>query len=250
MACELWRDKLDLYADGELAPRDAQSLAQHLRVCRDCANAVLERVQMKRSVQSAGKRYEPSADFRQRILKTMEPKPRSRFGWRWKLAAAFAVVLVLLGGVLYSSLNDTRNEQAKVYSEIADLHVATLASAAPVDVISTDRHTVKPWFQGRIPFAFNLPELQGSPYSLLGGRVAYLQQSSGAHLIFQIRQHKISVFIFPQRGDQAWKMPSGVASEVSFNVESWEQNGLRYFVIGDASADDIAALSKLLRDAV
>ena len=74
--------------------------------------------------------------------------------------------------------------ESQVFSEIADLHVATLASSSPVDVISTDRHTVKPWFQGKIPFAFNLPELQNSEFSLLGGRMTYLDQTPGAHLIY------------------------------------------------------------------
>jgi anti-sigma factor RsiW len=107
---------------------------------------------------------------------------------------------------------------------------------------------VKPWFQGRIPFTFNLPELQNSPFTLLGGRVTYLEQTPGAHLIFQVRKHEISVFIFPERGTD---MPSATAEPVnrlSFNFESWTQNGLRYFVVGDASADDVRALGKLLQD--
>jgi len=79
-----------------------------------------------------------------------------------------------------------------VFSEIADLHVSTLASSSPVDVISTDRHTVKPWFQGKIPFAFNLPELQNSEFTLIGGRMTYLDQTPGAHLIYDARS-----IIFP-----------------------------------------------------
>ena len=77
--------------------------------------------------------------------------------------------------------------------------MATLASASPVDVISADRHTVKPWFQGKIPFAFNLPELQNSEFSLLGGRMTYLDQTPGAHLIYDVRKHHISVFIFQEQ---------------------------------------------------
>ena len=69
-------------------------------------------------------------------------------------------------------------------SELADLHVATLASSNPVDVVSTDRHTVKPWFAGKIPFTFNLPELQDSPFVLVGGRVSYLTNRRGRSLFF------------------------------------------------------------------
>jgi anti-sigma factor RsiW len=137
----------------------------------------------------------------------------------------------------------------RVYSEIADLHVSALASATPVDVISTDRHTVKPWFEGKIPFSFNLPELQGSPFTLLGGRVTYLGQAPGAHLIYQMRKHEVSAFIFQDRAEETATLPSGPVHALSFNAESWTQNGLRYFVFGDVSPDDIHALSKLLRDA-
>ena len=247
MGCEEWRDKFDLYVDGELASPDAAALSAHLRSCHACANEVLERVQLKRSVQIAGKRYAPSAQLRAKILKGMTVKDRPAFGWR--LATAAALVLLVAAVALNSFFARERMARQRVYSELADLHVATLASASPVDVVSSDRHTVKPWFQGKIPFAFNLPELQGSGFSLIGGRVAYLEQSAGAHLIFQVRQHKISAFIFPERGAEMPALPAGAVNALSFNVESWTQNGLRYFVIGDANANDIRALGKLLRDA-
>ena len=136
----------------------------------------------------------------------------------------------------------------RIYSELADLHVTTLASATPVDVISEDRHTVKPWFQGKIPFSFNLPELQGTDFSLVGGRVTYLSQTPGAQLIYRIRKHEISVFIFQDRGNETATLPSGAISAMSFNIESWTKNGLRYFVVGDVSGNDIEKLSNLLRD--
>jgi anti-sigma factor RsiW len=126
--------------------------------------------------------------------------------------------------------------------------VATLASSSPVDVISTDRHTVKPWFQGKIPFAFNLPELQNSDFSLLGGRMTYLEQTPGAHLIYDVRKHHISVFVFQERSlaprlDQNSLPPKNL----SFNMATWSQGGLRYFVIGDASTADIDSLAKLFK---
>jgi anti-sigma factor RsiW len=253
MACEQWGGKLDLYLDGELASVEANTLGAHLRSCNACTSDVLQRVQLKRSVQIAGKRYAASAQLRNRIAKTVAAKPRFGFTWRWKLAAVMALVLIVVMGALYTSLSrealSRETAHHRVYSELADLHVATLASASPVDVLSTDRHTVKPWFQGKIPFTFNLPELQGSQFSLIGGRVAYLEQSAGAHLIFQVRQHKISVFIFPERVIQIPGLPSDPVNQLSFNMQSWTQGGLRYFVVGDAASDDIRALSTLLQGA-
>jgi len=139
---------------------------------------------------------------------------------------------------------------AMTYDEVADLHVAALASATPVDVISTDRHSVKPWFQGKIPFTFNLPELQNTDFSLLGGRVTYLQKEPGAHLIYELRKHKISVFIFQARPGLApppYFVGEGTVS--SFPEEIWEQAGLRFFVIGDAGLDDIRKLAEMFKNA-
>jgi anti-sigma factor RsiW len=171
-------------------------------------------------------------------------KPR-RSSMRMWLGATAAVALLVTMSVRQQEL-----QRQHTFSELADLHVATLASANPVDVISTDRHTVKPWFQGKIPFTFNLPELQNSEFTLLGGRVTYLGQAPGAELIYQIRKHQISVFIFQDRAvGQALGSSLRSQKELSFNIESWNQDGLRYFVIGDASAEDIRNLTNLLKNA-
>ena len=257
MACDVWGGKLDAYLDGELDSAEAGELNKHLRGCGACAADALERVQVKRAVAASGKRYEPSAEFRARIIKSVAGElptsqkrdlghPSGR-AWWWVLAVpALSVLIVSLLVNFYVERGKARRQL--VYSELVDLHVGTLASASPVDVVSTDRHTVKPWFQGRIPFAFNLPDLAGSEFTLLGGRVAYLGQAPGAQLIYQVRKHEISVFIFQDQGP-GMGVPSTPLRALSFNVENWSQNGLRYFVVGDVNADDIQALSKLLRDA-
>jgi anti-sigma factor RsiW len=126
--------------------------------------------------------------------------------------------------------------------------VGTLASSSPVDVISTDRHTVKPWFQGKIPFSFNLPELQNTEFTLLGGRLTYLDQTPGGQLIYDYRKHHISVFVFQERSLPSSLRGSSLAPEkLPFNVETWDQDGLRYFVIGDASKDEIDRLARLFK---
>jgi anti-sigma factor RsiW len=162
------------------------------------------------------------------------------------MLAAAAVLLAV--GALISIYAGIQSRRDRVFSEIADLHVATLASSSPVDVISTDRHTVKPWFQGKIPFSFNLPELQDTGFTLAGGRMTYLDQTPGAQLIYDVRKHHISVFVFQNRslGDRLGQN-SLSPKKLPFNMETWSQGGLRYFVIGDASASDIDALAKLFK---
>ena len=248
MVCESWKEKLDTYLDGELPEEEMRTFDAHVRGCTSCSADALARVQMKRTVQVAGKRFTPSAEFRRRMQQSIAPKPQRSFRLGWILAAAAAAILV--AGALTSTYLGNRSGRDHVYSEIADLHVATLASSSPVDVISTDRHTVKPWFQGKIPFAFNLPELQNSEFTLLGGRMAYLDQTPGAQLIYDVRKHHISVFVFQERSLQAGLDENSLSpKKVPYNMETWSQGGLRYFVIGDASAADIDSLAKLFKAA-
>jgi anti-sigma factor RsiW len=251
MVCESWKAKLDTYIDGELMEQEMRIFDAHVRSCPSCSSDALGRVQLKHIIKTAGKRFIPSAEFRRRIQPSIAPKPQRNLRLRWMLAAAAAVILVI--GTLSSTYVGTQSAREQVsrdhvFSEIADLHVETLASSSPVDVISTDRHTVKPWFQGKIPFAFNLPELQNSEFSLLGGRMTYLDQTPGAHLIYDVRKHHISVFVFQERSLPA-KLDENLVSpkKLPFNLETWSQGGLRYFVVGDASAVDIDSLAKLLR---
>jgi anti-sigma factor RsiW len=249
MACEQWQSQLDAYLDGELAAEAMRALDAHLRTCPACSADALSRVQFKRSVKAAAAvRFTPSRGLREQIQKKIASKPRRSWSLGWTLATA-ALALLLIAGAATTYVGRQNLRQQQLYSELADLHVATLGSANPVDVVSTDRHTVKPWFQGKIPFTFNLPELQNTEFTLLGGRVAYLGQASGAHLIYQIRKHQLSVFIFPEDSTSALGTSSTVQRKQTFNAVTWTQGGLRYTVFGDASSDDIRGLSVLLKSA-
>jgi len=248
VVCESWKVKLDTYIDGELPEAEMRTFDAHVRSCPSCSADALTRVQIKRAIQVAGKRFTPSAEFRKRMQLSVAPKRQRSFRLGWMLATAAVVILVV--GTLTSAYLGNRSGRDQVFSEIADLHVATLASSSPVDVISTDRHTVKPWFQGKIPFAFNLPELQNSEFSLLGGRMTYLDQTPGAHLIYDVRKHHISVSVFQERSLPASLDKNSLSpKKLPFNMETWSQGGLRYFVIGDASAADIDNLAKLFKAA-
>jgi anti-sigma factor RsiW len=248
MVCDSWKATLDTYLDGELSEEETRTFDAHVRSCPSCSADALARVQTKRTIQVAGKRFTPSAEFRKRVQQGIAPKPRRSLRLGWMFAAAMAVILAV--GSLTSTYVGTRSGRDQVFSEIADLHVATLASSSPVDVISTDRHTVKPWFQGKIPFAFDLPELQNSEFSLLGGRMTYLDQTPGAQLIYDVRKHHISVFVFQERSLRARLDENSLSPKnLSFNMETWSQGGLRYFVIGDASAADINSLANLFKTA-
>lgn len=248
MNCDLCRQKLDAYVDESLPAEELGAVDEHLRNCPSCASEVLARLQMKRATRAAAARFSPSPEFCLRIEKSIQKKrPILRVAWMPWLSAAVAALLLIAVSVTVLTRHAARE---RALTELLDQHVATLASANPVDVVSTDRHTVKPWFQGKLPFTFNLPELQDSQFKLLGGKLIYVDHSPGAQLLFELRKHQLSVFIVQ---DQPGILPLGAgvrqSSEKGFSEETWTGGGLRYTVISDTNSADVDALGDLLRSA-
>src|SRR5271169_4512281 len=259
MSCMDWKDRLDAYVDAELPPQEIDSFRAHAATCTECASSALVLMEAKGALRRAGRRYVASSDLRARVLAAiagqtqtttaessdagMLPRKATVLLWpRWAMAAA---ALLLLAAGLFFSAN--RFRRASPLAELADLHVATLASANPVEVVSTDRHTVKPWYQGRIPFTFDLPDLQGSPFTLTGGRVAYFHQEPGAHLIFAYQRHFISAFIFRDTPQLAIAGTSFSDRGTSFSLQTWTQDGLRYVLVSDVNATTLQQLADLLQ---
>lgn len=241
MNCE-WREKTGLYVDDELEPAAQQAFAGHLQDCADCSAAVLEQQELKKAVRLAGKRFSAPPELYAQVRKQISPRARPQPWWQWGLVAALAVLIAVFGISLFSR---ARGENATI-AQLVDQHVTMLASANPYDVISSDTHTVKPWFQGKLPFTFNPAGLAAdSPFKLLGGKLVYAQRSPGAELVYQVRQHRISVFIFQARDVHG----QASASNLAFTVDGWQQGGLQYFVVTDAAKEDAERLRTLFEEA-
>ncbi len=238
MSCDRWQERIDAYLDAEVPDAEAREFEAHLRDCSACSSETLARSELKRSLHLAGKTFVPDPEFRRRVHSSIAGQ-ESRRGWLWLAAAAcmgVAVLLIVLGPLMLR--REARQQQ--LLGELTDLHVTTLASANRVDVVSSDKHTVKPWFQGKLPFTFNLPELQGSEFELLGGKLSYFDQAPGAELLYAARKHTLSVFIFKDSPELGHAFSSdGLMHKLSFNIESWPEAGLRYFIITDASRADV-----------
>jgi anti-sigma factor RsiW len=248
MNCEAWRGKLDAYADAELPAEMMSAIAEHISGCPVCTAEVVQIVQQKRVTALAGKRYSPAPEFRAKILRQVSPRPRWYPVFAWSAATAAVAVIVLGLAFVLPARKAARNQ---LIAGVVDRHTTALASSSLVDVVSTDRHTVKPWFQGKLPFTFNLPDLAGSSYNLVGGRMVYVRGEPGAHMICDIRKHHISVMVFQERGELASLLPRTETMEQAraFNVETWSSGGLRFFVISDAAPEDVRTLAGMLKKA-
>jgi anti-sigma factor RsiW len=203
---------VERFADGEssLDPR-------HLQECPECAKAVLATVQMKHAVRDA-MRTEPAPDRLRRRVAQRTP---------WWIAVAAILATIVVAFALRTQSDPT--------AELVDLHVTALASANPVDVVSTDRHTVKPWFEGRVPFAVPIPELSSTPFRLIGGRVVFFRNAPVAQLLIGKGSHRISVFVL-RDGPKALSSPSG------HSVLRWESNGLTFVAVAEVPESDLTQL--------
>lgn len=244
MICE-WREKTGLYVDGELEPAAQQSFTAHLESCAGCAAAVLEQQELKKAVRIAGKRFSAPPELYAQVRRQLTPeeKPGKRFFWQWAMTTALLVVMAALAGAWFTR---SHNDNATV-AGLMGHHVEMLANPArPLDVISTDMHTVKPWYQGKLPFTFNpVKPAQESPFTLVGGNLVYAGQAPGAELVYQVRQHKISVFIFSAKDVHG----EPGAGPQPFTVSGWQQNGLQYYIVTDAAKEDAQQLKGLLEEA-
>lgn len=240
MTCD-WQEKIVLYLDDELGPAAQQDVAGHLLDCPACSMAMIQQTELKKAIRIAGQRFSAPPELHAAIFKDLRRHDRPRWLWTWSFAFASVVLLAALGVLLYP-----QSKSDPMLAMLVDDHITALASANPVDVISNNRHNVKPWFQGKLPFTFNMPEVAGSSFTLVGGKVVYAGQNPGAELLYDVRNHKISIFILQTRSPEA-KAASN--HDLSFTVTSWTQGGLRYYMVTDASQDESGKLVAMFQEA-
>ncbi len=158
------------------------------------------------------------------------------------LAAAILLVVSLVG---WQQMHQTNSLSA----ELLDQHLGTLSSGATPQVISTDRHTVKPWFQGRLPFSFNLPDAQALPpdTTLKGANLTYLKGQPAALLLFTIHKHQVSVFVTQRSGGPNLIALPGARS--GFTIQSAATHDLQLVAVSDVNPADLGALVAVLAKA-
>ena len=239
--------QIDAFADHELSPDEARAVQQHLATCHACSLRVLSTVNLKQATAAAGRRFDPSpamlarltAQLQQGTTAKPQPKrvlsfPRTRFLWP-ALAAALLLVAVSLATLT------VRRNQNTLSAELLDQHLATLSPAASPQVLSTDRHTVKPWFAGKLPFSFNLPDATALPpgATLKGANLTYVGDHPAALLLFTVGKHQASVFVTQQSSFTA--KPASTRS--GFALRSTTAGDLRLTAVSDV---DPAQLDRLL----
>jgi anti-sigma factor RsiW len=241
---------LSALVDGELSNDESAGAQQHLANCPTCTANALHQSLLKSATAKAGMRYTPPSTLHNSLTALEKPELKRGYwspGW-----VAAAVLLLVFTSLVLTQQMKRGDEIASIekdaqVTEIFDQHLGTLAGNAPPQVLSSDRHTVKPWFQGKLPFSFTLPENLPNDTTLDGANLTYLHDRPVAQLLYSIGKHRVSVFVRERpgtvRGNELRTARSG------YQVMEFTTNGLEVFAISDVDAARLAALVDLIRKA-
>lgn len=246
---------LNALADGELAAEQFARVQRHLTACPACTSEALAQSLLKSATARAGRRYARPTNLQQRMQQlsaqhATQPEPsmqraRRRRTWTW---AAVAAMLLIGAALFFSGRNDRRAsaEYAALVTEVSDQHIATLAANSPPEVISSDRHTVKPWFQGKIPFSFNLPTDLPADTTLDGANLTYLHSQPTAQLLYSIGKHRVSIFV---QQDTASPSAATTTDHSGFHIATLHTADLAVVAVSDVDPTRLSDLVTRLQQA-
>jgi len=238
---------LEAYFDGELDLVRSLEMERHLSECEACS-ATLRSHRALRSALAHPSLYHAGPNGLESRVRTELRKPSkdtksvARVGWRWRAIAASLPVIATVAWALVAIPRAPSDEQL-VSQEVVSAHVRSLMAEHLTDVASSDRHTVKPWFNGKLDFSPEVKDLAGDGYPLVGGRLDYIGGRGAVALVYRRGNHPINVFIWPETdagGD-------GEGSVRGYNVVRWRRAGMRYWAVSDLNLPELRELARDLQ---
>jgi anti-sigma factor (TIGR02949 family) len=247
MSCGRVRQVLDAWVDGELDSETSAELRRHAETCPACAAAEAERVTLRRTLRGSMPYYSAPPELHARVRQSnasRAPEERSPRSVSWWQAAGLAAAAAFLS-VLATYWMTKPAADDPLREQLVASHVASLADPKRLlDVEASERHVVKPWFQGKVDFAPSVPDLSSHGYVLLGARVDHVGEKQAAAIVYKVRAHVINVFVWRANVQSTALME---ASSRGFSVASWTEDGLRYSAIGDVDSRELQRFATLLR---
>lgn len=246
MDCRQVETMIGAYLDQELDLRSSLEIEEHLKDCASCAQALAGGQSLKRGLRSASLAYSAPAALRRRVLAATAPRVPSRssarLAWRpMTLAASFAALALVLSSraLHWASLH----REDLLADEVVAGHVRSLEAAHLTDVLSSDRHAVKPWFAGKLDYSPPVEDLTAEGFPLIGGRLDYLDGRPVSALVYRRGGHAINLFVWPSAGDS----PERARADRGFHLVRWTRNGMSYWAVSDLNEEELSRFSSLLR---
>jgi anti-sigma factor RsiW len=258
MNCDDSRIYLPAYLDDELEVADSLRVQKHLAECGDCQRAQDEQLALRSALRDPDLRARPSAEFSKRIEAVVRRAAKEEAGsqrsvwfeslrpgaFRWVPAVAALLIVTTIGA--YLAMNSLRSShQQLVAGAVLAGHIRSLQANHLVDVPSSDRHTVKPWFQGKLDFSPPVPDLSELGWTLIGGRLDYVDGRPVAVLVYQRRMHDINVFVWPNHSsaDDAIRQEDAQG----YQILHWNGAEMTYWVVSDLNHAELLELARALR---
>ena len=232
MSCAEAAPLVELELDGELDARSTAELEQHVAACAACGRRRADLLALRAAVREGVPRFELPARLERRIFAAVRPRPR------WPLAAAGA----LAAAVAVGAFGVSRSSGA-LADEVTSAHVRSLQADHLTDVVSSDQHTVKPWFQGKLDFGVPVRDFADRGFPLVGGRLEYLHGQPAAAVVYRHGAHAINLFVWPEAGEQAPRL----TQHRGYNEIRWKQGGLSLWLVSDVAAPDLQTLADSIR---
>lgn len=254
MACREKEHLLHGYFDGELDLMSSVAFEEHVKICPDCAQDLHKQQALRVTLHSSNLYDRAPARLEARIrgsipgadakVAQMQPADRRR-PWEQWLGVAAAIALVAIAGLALFKTAGTEKATDLIAQEVVESHVRSLQLGHLTDVLSSDQHTVKPWFEGKIDFAPPVADFASQGFPLVGGRLDYLEHHNAASLVYKRRAHFINVLIWPDE-TKANQSPRSETID-GYHIVHWQQDGLKFWMISDVNQDDENLLVALIR---
>jgi len=230
---------IDAFIDGELTTLDASAVSEHVEGCSACARLVADRQALGQLIRSVPYYVAPDA-VRARVVARSHRTERRTQTLAWAAGILLAASLGVTGARALGLYRTTET----VAQNVVENHVQALRERHLVDVQSSDQHTVKPWFLGKLDYAPTVDDLASAGFPLVGGRLDQIGDRAVAVLTYQRRQHPIAVFVWPEQDTRT--LASDTQTVRGFHVRHWTANGMSFWAVSDLNAGELDELAQRL----
>jgi anti-sigma factor RsiW len=249
MTCDEASVLLHALADGELDAGNAREVESHVAGCPACAAQLRDIQDLRHAMVPDSLRYSAPTGLRSRIEGKL-PAPRAAQASRRTLLKGLSIgasaTALAASGVMVMVMR--AGDEQRILGEVVSAHLRSLQGDHLTDVLSTDQHTVKPWFNGKLDVAPPVVDLTSLGFTLLGGRLDYVDAKPVAAIVYRRRVHVINLFCAPSPG--ATQRPAKMESLQGYNVRSWTENGLNLWAVSDINPEELTEFGDKFERAV
>jgi len=254
LSCQTAQELIHAYVDGELDLARSLEVEQHMQECQACAIAYRNETALRSAFKDGSLYHSAPAGLEKRVRSSLRREAKSEvgrrsFAWRWLPIGAALGLVLLMAFVIWRAAPGLRPSGDELLAhEIVSNHVRSLQlESHRTDVISSDQHTVKPWFDGKLDFAPPVKDYSSQGFPLTGGRLEYLNNRAVAALIYQRQKHYINLYIWP--AEQRNATSELATKRQGYNLLHWTNSGMTYWAISDLNGVELHEFARLVQEA-